>query len=409
MNPRPLDIVVYGATGFTGRLVAEHIVRDYRKIKWAIAGRNVPKLEGVKRDLEKKYNVDLADVPILEADASNATSLDNVCRSTKVVLSTAGPFTSIGTPVVDAAVRNGTHYCDITGEVDWVRKMVEKHHDAAAMKNVRIVPCCGFDSIPFDMGAYMVAEHAKKLGKTVTKIVNILMKGKGSVSGGTVASGLLLFSERAEQTDQSIESNSVYSLVPGLTGKDAEFWGTEYNKELGVWLGAFVMQAVNARVVHRSNYFLKWNTDLRYQEGVAAPSWWGAKAIDMGTKVIIALFSNTWLHPFLKMFLPAQGEGPSWEKMVGGHYYHKTLGYTDDNHVIIGNVADPNRDAGYWGTSRMLLESGLCLALDMDKLEQDKEVQKGGVLTPASSMGHHLLQRLRAADIQYDIEEVRKL
>jgi short subunit dehydrogenase-like uncharacterized protein len=420
---RPFDVVVWGASGFTGRLVAEHLVRDYSngksKVNWALAGRSKAKLEQIRDELSETYgNKDIKNVPILTFDANDQASIEAVVSQTKAVVSTAGPFTLIGTPLVDAAVKCGTHYADITGETTWVKKMIDKHHDTATEKNVRIVNCCGYDSIPFDMAAYMMSNYIKtKLGKDkkLSMVLNIVGSSRGGVSGGTIASGLHIFSELSKSKAARDEASNVYSLSPNQ-GDDKEFWGTAWNDELKTYLGPFIMQAANAKIVHRSNYFLNYGPHFHYQEAIAAPNWMVAKAIDLGTKAIVLLMSQTLFHPLLKKMLPKQGEGPSRDMMLNGYYNHKVVGYVEEGDkggkkkkkgsVLIGKVADKHRDGGYWGTSRMLLEAGLCMALQGDELNADGECQKGGVLTPASAMGKHLLERLRRAGMEYEVTEV---
>ncbi|PSC71057.1 saccharopine dehydrogenase [Micractinium conductrix] len=413
---RAFDVVVWGATGFTGRLVAEHLARDYKTgVKWAIAGRSQERLEKLRSELSEQYGGELREVPILIGDIQNQASLDSIAAQTRVMLSTAGPFALYGTPVVDAAVRSGTHYVDITGEVPWVKTIVDKYHEAAAAKGVRIVPCCGFDSIPFDLGALLAVRHlAERYGKKTAKVLNVVMGSKGGVSGGTIASGLNMAKESKSNPEIAACARTVYALVPPESrGTDGEFWGVEKSAELGRWLAPFVMQVCNNRVVHRSNYFLHYTEDpkdFRYQEAIAAPSWFGARAVQLGTIAAGMAFSQTWLHPLLKKIVPAQGEGPSRDNMLNGYFKNRVLAWSAEPAgtaptLVQAEVGDPHRDGGYWGTSRMLLESALCLALQQQELDKADDLQKGGVLTAASAMGMVLVERLRAAGMTYKILE----
>lgn len=415
-STRTFDVVVWGATGFTGRLVAEHLARDYKTgVKWAIAGRSQERLEKLRLELSEQYGSELKNVPILIGDAKNQASLDDIAAQTRVMLSTAGPFALVGTPVIDAAVRKGCHYVDITGEIPWVKTIVDKYQEEAARKKLRIVPCCGFDSTPFDLGALLVARHLKeRYGKETAKILNVVMKSKGGVSGGTVASGMNAFAELKSNPALKDDAGDVYSVVPADgKGGDGEFWGVQYSQELKKYLAPFVMQACNNRVVHRSNYFLKYNQDskaFRYQEAVATPSWWGAKMVQLGTIAIVGAMSQLWMHPLLKKMLPAQGEGPTRDLMLNGHFTNRVLGWSAEAPgsgeapvMVQAEVGDPHRDGGYWGTSRMLLEAALCLALQQKELDAAQELQKGGVLTPASSMGMLLVERLRKAGMTFKV------
>lgn len=354
-------------------------------------------------------------MPILIGDLKSQPSLDSIASQTTVMISTAGPFALYGTPVVDAAVRSGTHYVDITGEAPWVSKIIAAYHEEAAAKRVRIVPCCGFDSTPFDLGALLVIDHMRKqLGKQPAKVLNAVMGSKGGVSGGTIASGMNAISEMNSNPALKASARDVYSLVPEEAhGSDGEFWGVEWCPELGKYLAPFVMQVVNNRVVHRSNYLNKYDggsSTLRYQEAVAAKSWLAAKSVQLGTLAVVGAMGQSWMHPLLKKLLPAPGEGPSRETMMTGYFKNRVVGWTKEEggaqpSVVQAEVADPHRDGGYWGTSRMLLEAALCLALQQQELDASPEVLKGGVLTPASAMGIFLVERLRNAGQTFKILE----
>lgn len=413
---KPVHIVIWGASGFTGRLVAEHCARDYSngQLNWAIAGRSQSKLESIRAELAKQYGDRINSVPILVGDIQDPASMDAIASQTKVIISTAGPFAKIGSPVVEAAVRNGTHYCDITGETPWVKEMIEHHHDEAVKKGVRIVHCCGYDSVPSDIGSWFIVDQMKKkFKKKPIDIENVLMKGKGGFSGGTIASGLHISEEQAKRKgmENSIDLSSPYCLIPkGMDpGSDMDRWvNIDKSKTLNTWLGPFIMQLCNSRVVHRSNYLLDWGgPKLHYQEAIGAPSWLKAKLVALGTVLAAVMFSQTWMHPLLRKLLPAQGEGPSREEMLTGFWQHRIAGVSEDGDVVIAEMKDPHRDPGYWGTSRMLLEAGLTLALHLQELDASPDVLHGGVLTPASALGEVYLKRLRNAGITFDVIEAR--
>lgn len=394
---RSHKIVVWGATGFTGRLVCEHIASNYNSsIKWAMAGRSREKLQQVRDLIAERCQVDLLDVPLVVADLSDTASLDEMASDTEVIISTAGPFTRLGTPIVDAAVRNECHYVDITGEAPWVKKMIKEYDSEAESKGIRIIPCCGYDSIPSDLGAMMVVNELKSRGKKVKSVLSIVGDSKGGVSGGTLASAM----EIAADSSLEAKSLSPYALIPeGQTpGSDKDIWGPRYNEPLKKWLAPFVMQVVNSRVVQRSNYLLDWGRqEFSYSEMIAAPGRISAIIIATLTAAFGLAVSQVWLHGILKRVLPSPGEGPSRETMLSGYYKHKIIGESTDGDRVVAIFEDSSRDPGYWGTSRLLLEAGLCLALQQDELEKlDCPVKKGGVLTPASALGPVLLERLRS-------------
>ena len=413
-TPRPFHVVVWGSTGFTGKLVCEHIAKDYKgQVKWAMAGRNPQKLESIRADLASQYGEDaVKDVPIIIGTLDDASSLDAIASQTSVIINTAGtPFALNGTPVVDAAVRNKTHYVDITGEVPWVKSLIDKHHDTAAHNNTRIVNCCGYDSIPSDLGTYFMVQHFKKeYGHPPKSVITAVAEGSGGVSGGTVYTGMY----QATQKESSKPENSgVYALIPrgAQPGSDKDLWGTRYCTPLQKYLAPFIMQVCNSRIVERSNYLLDYGgPSFSYTEATLAKGWWGAKVVAAATLGIGAAISQSWFHPVLRKFAPAPGQGPSREAMMEkGFFKHALVGESQDGStVVIGEMGDPKRDPGYWGTSRMVLEAGLCLALQQGALDGDEGLVHGGVLTPASAMGSHLIERLERAGQYYTIKRVVK-
>ena len=414
---KPFNVVVWGSSGFTGRLVCEHIARDYKgQFSWALAGRSQAKLEGIRADLAERYGADIADVPILIGALDDQASLDAIACQADVIISTAGPFAIHGTPIVAAAVKNSSHYVDITGEVPWVKSLITAYHEEAKAKGVRIVPCCGYDSIPSDLGAMLVVDHIQRhLKKEAASVTSAVMEGRGGVSGGTIATGMYQFSQQSKGKGSGVDGTSTYALIPEgqAKGTDADVWGVAYNDTLKAWMAPFVMQACNTRVVHRSNYLLGWGGPaFSYAEVTTAPSWAAAKAVAVGTAAIVATFSRAWLHPLLRKMLPAPGQGPSRDQMLNGFYSHSVVGVTREPtgaapDIVVAEFGDPSRDPGYWGTSRMVLEAGLALALQRDALDADAGLQKGGVLTPASALGGVLAERLRGAGLTLKVKEVR--
>lgn len=418
---KPFNVVVWGASGFTGQLVCEHIAKDYKhQVKWALAGRNAQKLEKIRAELAERYGSEIADTPILLGSLDDAASLDTIAQQTDVIISTAGsPFALHGTPVVAAAVRQSTHYVDITGEIPWVKRLVKEYHEEAAAKNVRIVPCCGYDSVPSDIGALLVVDHIRnKLHKEPASVTTAVWDARGGVSGGTIATGMYQVSEAAKSKDTGLDATSTYALIPpGATvGKDTDIWRPRFDAALGSWLAPFIMQVCNTRVVQRSNYLLNWGgPGFSYSEGQRTSGWASATALAAAVVSTGAVLSQVWLHPLLKRVLPAPGQGPDRDFiMTKGRFTHRVVGVTKEEggavpDVVVAELGDPKRDPGYWGTSRMVLEAALTLALQRDELDKDSGVLHGGVLTPASALGATYMDRLRAAGLKFEVKEVKKL
>ena len=402
-SQRQFSLVLWGSSGFTGKLVAEHLMQSYANqgIRWAMAGRNKEKLERVRNSLAKKYGIDEDSIPILVGDINNPLSLDSIASNTDVIVSTAGPFAKYGTPLLESVVKNKCDYVDITGETPWICDMAQKYHQQAAADGIRIIHCCGYDSIPSDMGAWTVVQKAKELGKTLKSVTSVNVKSKGGVSGGTIASGMNI---AADPSNKGKDISS-YAYIPDKNnqprGSDTDVWTPVYCKHGGgMWLAPFIMQAINSRVVQRSNYLLNWGKDgFSYSEHIRVASRFQAWLASVATMAGILIFSQPWLHFLLRKIVPAPGQGPSRELMMSGYYEHMVFGETTDGDIITGTFADKHRDPGYWGTSRLLLEAALCLALDKKDLDACPDVLKGGVLTPASALGPILQKRLENADI----------
>ena len=397
MTDRTFDIVVWGATGFTGALVAEYLLAQYGlggDLCWAIAGRSQEKLDSVKAEL----GADAADLATLVADSFDEESLAAMTASTKVVITTVGPYAQYGSPLVAACVANGTHYCDLAGEAQWIRRMIDTHHDAAVASGARIVNCCGFDSVPMDIGVWFLQDEARQRYGSYCDAITMLVKAtKGGPSGGTIASMLNIIKEA--RADRSVARVLVdpYALNPpgdreGPDGRDQQ--GVRYDDVAETWTAPFVMAGINTKVVRRSHALqgYPYGRDFRYREAVmmgkGASSW--AKASTMTAALggfVVASgfeFSRGLLE---KHVLPKPGEGPSQSQRENGFYDLRQFGQLPDGSVIKSRIKG-DRDPGYGSTSKMLAEAGVSLAVD------DLE-SAGGVLTPAAAMGGALLGRLR--------------
>eukprot|EP01023_Acetabularia_acetabulum_P003910 TRINITY_DN1162_c0_g1_i4.p1 TRINITY_DN1162_c0_g1~~TRINITY_DN1162_c0_g1_i4.p1 ORF type:complete len:420 (-),score=76.07 TRINITY_DN1162_c0_g1_i4:476-1735(-) len=412
---RPYQVVVWGATGFTGKLVCRHIAENYQgSISWAMAGRDETKLKKVKESISE-VNPECENVPIITAQLSDPASLDSMISQTKVLITTVGPFIRTGTPIVEACVRNQTHYCDITGETPWVKRMIQNYHEEAQKANTKIVNCCGFDSIPFDLGVYFVAQHAQKTHNRGLQQVQVLCAdAKGGVSGGTFNSLLDIFSHLSETEKNGYFTDGYFLLTPEQRGdrkKGACNLKLAYFPESKAYAATSVMALINSQIVYRSNaqQGYKYSADFEYVEGFQVSNFFAGCLYLLILGVIFKAVTAPVLGPFVRCnFLPAAGSGPSWEMMSTGYFNLRVVGVLDkqsgdeEEKIVEAKVEDKNRDGGYLGSSRYVLESALCLALQEDDLKREG-FPDGGVLTPAASMGHILIQRLQKADLDFAI------
>jgi short subunit dehydrogenase-like uncharacterized protein len=398
-SQRSLDVVLYGATGFTGRQTVAYFARHAPpgQVRWAIAGRDRTRLEAVKASVPRIT----PSVEVLVADGQDLPALEAMVSRTRVVLSTAGPFAQHGGPLVDACVRSGTHYVDITGETPWVRDLIDRHHDRAAADGTRIIPGCGFDSTPSDLGAYLVARHLRQQG-ILCGPVKAYFQMAGGLNGGTLASAIgLAQGGQAERLRDPflLDPDSVHSPEEVALARDPAV--PERDPDLGAWVGPFFMGPVNTRVVRRSAaLFARWEApygpDFRYQEylkygGPLAP----LKAA--GVTAGMALFERLLASParnLLTPLLPRPGEGPSERSMDGGWFRCELLGAGSDGRRVRTVLRDTG-DPGNRVTVKCLCESALALALDTGSLPGG--ARRGGVLTPATGLGEVLVTRLRAA------------
>lgn len=406
---REFDLVIWGATGFTGRLVAEYIHGRYGtgdQLRWAIAGRNQARLESIRAGIGATDKT----LPILIGDSRDPGSLAAIAGRSRVICSTVGPFAKYGSGLVAACVASGTDYCDITGEVQWVRRMIDAHEKQAQSTGARIVHCCGFDSIPSDLGTlFMNNSMQARHGAPCDEVKLRVRRLRGTFSGGTFASMMTALEEAKSDPAARRAMGNPYGLNPadGYRGPDGpDQRGTVWDPDVDSWTAPFVMAGVNTRVVRRSNALMDYayGRDFRYNEAMMTGrglSGW-ARANTM-TVALGGFMAAAWLPPtraiLNRLFLPAPGEGPSAEDREKGFY----------DIVLIGKAGGPgprtlrgrvkgDRDPGYGSTCKMLGESAVCLALD--KLEVG-----GGFWTPASAMGADLIARLENnAGLSFEIE-----
>ena len=405
-DDREFDVVIFGASGFTGRLVVEYMHAQYPPqsgLNWAVAGRDVDKLQAVLSGM----GIDPSGVETLIADSADRDSLDALTRRCRVVLTTVGPYAQYGSELVASCVANGTSYCDLAGEVQWMRQMIDRHQNDAAASGARIVHACGFDSIPSDLGVWFLQqESVERFGRNCQTVELGVRAMRGGMSGGTVAS--LLNAVEMGKQDRDIRRILIdpYSLNPegqrdGPDGRDQP--GVEYSELLETWTCPFVMALINMRVVRRSNALLDFDygRDFEYNEAVitgrGASGWMKAATASSAFKAfMVASAIDLTRNYVVKPLLPAQGEGPSPKAREKGFFNLVLAGKTNAGETIRVRVTG-DRDPGYGSTCKMIAESAVCLAVD------DLDVD-GGFWTPASAMGGRLLKRLRKnAGVQFEV------
>lgn len=381
---REFDVIVYGATGYTGRLVAEYL-KDKAGLKWAMAGRSLAKLEEV-RDLIGAAK----DTPLVVADASDPASLDAMAKRTKVVLTTVGPYQLYGNELVAACVANGTDYTDLCGEPAWMRQKIDQHHEAAKTSGARIVFSSGFDSIPFDLGVLMLQKHCTDtFGSPAPRVKGRVRAMQGGFSGGTAAS--LKATMAAAAKDPAIIGylTNPFSLAGGFEGPaQPPANQPEFDEALGSWATNFIMAPINTKNVHRTNALLghPFGKDLVYDEMMlTGPGEAGQQAAEFVAKTPMIGTAND----------PQPGEGPTKEERDNGFYDVLFVGeYPDGKRALYAVKGD--RDPGYGSTSKMIAETALCLA------ETEGE---GGVTTPGAALGERLVARLQAhAGLSFAVE-----
>jgi len=409
---REFSIVIWGATGFTGKLTAEYLLGRYgvdKNFRWAIAGRNQAKLEAVRDDIGRTTGIASNALPILVGDSDDEASLADIAGKTKVVCTTVGPYALYGSKLVAACVAAGTDYCDLTGEVQWMARMITAHHDTADASGARIVFTAGFDCIPADIGAFFLNQEMQRRHGVPCAHVKFRVKGfSGGASGGTIASMIQMMEEAS--TDRSVIEvmQAPYSLNP--TGQQqgpdsAEAVSPSYDADFDQWIAPFVMGAVDTKVVRRSNALLDYayGRDFRYDEAVLCGTGPGgflkAAGTAVGAPLAMGAMSIGPIRRFAAGRLPQPGQGPSKEKREAGYFDIRVLGIhpTDPSKNLKARILG-DRDPGYGSTSKMLAESAVCLALD-------ERSSQGGCLTPASAMGAALLARLpENAGVTFELE-----
>ncbi|MCO5129581.1 MAG: saccharopine dehydrogenase NADP-binding domain-containing protein [Xanthobacteraceae bacterium] len=374
------DVVVYGASGFTGRLVAEYLATRAgapHDLKWAMAGRSLDKLAAVRDEIGAPK-----DIPLIAADAADPASLDAMLGETRAVVTTVGPYQLYGSELVAACAASGTDYLDLCGEPVWMRQMIDKHQDTARASGARIVFSCGYDSIPFELGVFFLQDAAKKaFGAPFSRVKGRVRKMKGTFSGGTAASMKAIFAAAASDPTLLPMLRDPFVLTPGFAGpKQPPGNKPLFDDDLDVWLTPFVMANINTRNVHRSNFLLgfPYGRDFVYDEMmIAGPG----DAGEERAKAMVAANNKMGAQGG-----PKPGEGPSKAEREAGYFDLLFLGVGPDGRRMRA-VVTGDRDPGYGCTSKMIAESAICLVREAPEVA-------GGIWTPGAALGHRLVKRL---------------
>ncbi|MAC69942.1 MAG: saccharopine dehydrogenase [Gammaproteobacteria bacterium] len=408
MVNKELDMIVFGATSFVGQIICRYLLEEHAEpnFTWAMAARSQDKLEQLRAELGEKS----VSIPVVIADSFDDATLMAMCERTEVIISTVGPYAIFGEALVKACANTGTDYCDITGESQWMKRMISRYSDQATSTGARIVHCCGFDSLPSDLGVKFLQEQAwGKFGVYCSEVKMRVKVMKGTFSGGTVASGVNAFKEAAQDPEIRAEMRDWYSLCPRGHNNSARqrAIGMEYDKDFRSWVGPFIMAAVNSRVVLRSNALLqeRYGNEFRYNEGSLAGDGDKGRKLAKRMKSDGRLFGLVLAVPLLrwfalKFFLPKPGEGPSLREQQEGFYDLQFFGKTDAGDEIRVRVTG-DRDPGYGSTAKMLSQAGVSLLRDVDKNEVP-----GGFWTPGSIFNDALYQRLSCyAGLSFEVLE----
>ncbi|EGP09028.1 saccharopine dehydrogenase [Bradyrhizobiaceae bacterium SG-6C] len=391
MTQPKFDIVVYGASGFTGKLVAEYLAAQYGPgsgLSWAMAGRSRDKLAAVRDEIGAPK-----DTPLIETDASDPASLKAMVEQARAILTTVGPYQLYGSELVAACAASGTDYLDLCGEPAWMRQMIDAHHAAAQASGARILFSCGFDSIPFELGVFFLQNAAKtQFGAACPLVKGRVRKMKGTFSGGTAASLKATYAAAAKDLSIVPLLKNPFALTPGFEGpKQPPGNKPLHDDDLGMWVAPFVMATINTRNVHRSNMLMgfPYGKEFVYDEMMLAGP--GEKGEAMAKAIVGA--NSAMGGPGG----PKPGEGPSKEERETGMYDILFVGLTPDGRQIRASVKG-DRDPGYGSTSKMIGESAVCLVREATDVP-------GGIWTPGAALGDRLIKRLTDhAGLQFAIE-----
>ena len=383
------DIVVFGASGYTGRLVAEYLHQEYANtsLTWAMAGRSLDKLASVRTALGIPDSVDLVSV-----DSDDAASVGQMVSDCKVVITTVGPYQLYGEALIQQCAEQGTDYVDLSGEPSWMHETIAQHSVAAKASGARIVHSCGFDSIPFDLGVYCLQQHAiSQTGKPIATVKGRVRAMNGTFSGGTIASlRATMASAKANPAIIKVLTNP-FALTEGFSGPEQPTGAApQYDEELNSWSAPFVMAAINTKNIHRSNFLLghQYGEDFRYDEMLLTGDGEQGKAAAEYVAKDDSIGKSD-LQP---------GDGPTQEERENGNYDAIFAGQNCEGELMIASVQG-DRDPGYGSTSKMLAEAAICLL-------ENPTLASGGLWTPAAALGQALIDRLhKHAGLTFQIEK----
>jgi short subunit dehydrogenase-like uncharacterized protein len=396
-NTREFDVVLFGATGYTGQLVADHLAAHARGARLALAGRNRERLQHVCSEIRSS-------LPLLVGDSQDPAFVSQLAQRAAVVCSTVGPYSLYGERLVAACVDAGTSYCDLTGEVHFIRYMIDRYEERARQSGARIVHCCGFDSIPADLGTFYLQEQARaRWGEPCEEVRARVTKMRGGSSGGTIASGQEVM--KAAANDPALRRLLVNPYCLNPTGEQSgpdpkDRLGPQADPDFG-WTAPFIMAACNTRIVRRTNAVLgyPYGRNFRYDEAIATgrgpKGLLTASAISAGSAAMITAMAVAPLRTLSQRYLPKPGQGPTREQRETGFFVYELVGTHGSDKIRTRVSAD--RDPGYGATAKMLGQSALCLAQDADRLPV-----QGGSWTPASAMGTALIDRLNEVGVRFE-------
>jgi short subunit dehydrogenase-like uncharacterized protein len=399
---KTFDLILYGATGFVGQQAIAYLAqRANANTRWAIAGRSQAKLEAARAAVAKRH-AGVQDIPIVVADAQDEKALSKLAASTRIVLSCAGPYALYGSKLVAACVAQQTHYADITGETPWVRQMIDLHHAQALANGTRIVPGCGFDSVPSDLGAYLLMrEMRKRHNQDCIRIKSAFTLGGGGLNGGTLASVMnMIESGQQKMLSDPFLLNPADS-IPADKKPHRDPLGAYWDEDFKAWLGLFVMGPVNTRVVRRSlalrGQEAVYQEYLRFGRSLVAGA--VAASFGAGCKISMGLMAISPLRKAAQKLIAQPGEGPSEASMARGFFKIELIGESAQGKKLRAMIGD-SLDAGNGATVKMMCESALALAEDESRLPN-----VAGVITPSVALGDVLEQRVADAGMRVEVSD----
>ena len=408
------DLIIMGATGFTGKLVVEYLIKNYgvenEEFTWAIAGRDINKLERLRSSF-KYIDSNSNKIPRLVVDSHDTNSLDKMTSISRLVISTVGPYLKFGEALVESCVKNGTHYCDLTGEVPFIRKSIDAFDIKAKKNNCRIVHSCGFDSVPSDIGVLLLQMDSLKRFDKPCDEVNLYVRSiRGGLSGGTIDSMISIFKYMGSNPGHRKLLKSPFSLNPRESLKNNTWQpilkSVKWDDDIQRWLCPFIMAGFNSRIVMRTNAITdyRYGIDFKYSEVSSYKKGLSGflKAVVMFIGLVLIQISLK-VRPLLwflrKFFLPSPGEGPSKEIRDNGFFKLDIIGSMDNIKKIRFTVTGEG-DPGYSATAKMITESALSILLNQDRIPK-----VSGILTPAAGIGVVLAERLNDKGFNFSINE----